>query len=99
MEPVAIGKPERTLFRVAIERLGCPDARRPWSATARRRTSKGVAPPGCSPIWLDPEDDEPKPDSADLKVRDLAELHQLWRQAAKPPAAAVPVKRSEPTSG
>jgi hypothetical protein len=32
-------------------------------------------------IWLDPEDDDPRPDSADLKVRDLTELHRLWRQA------------------
>ena len=51
---------------------------------------------GMFTIWLDPEDDEPKPDSADLKVRDLAELHQLWRQAVKPPAARrVPAKRSD----
>ena len=34
-------------------------------------------------IWLDPENDDPKPASADLKVRDLAELHQLWQAGAE----------------
>ena len=57
-----------------------PPTRRPWSATASRPTSKAGA-AGMFTIWIDPEDDDPKPDSADLKVRDLAELHQLWRQA------------------
>jgi FMN phosphatase YigB (HAD superfamily) len=36
---------------------------------------------GMFAIWLDPEDNDPLPACADLKVRDLAELHQLWRQA------------------
>ena len=36
---------------------------------------------GMFTIWLDPEDDDIQPDCADLKVRGLPELHQLWRQA------------------
>jgi hypothetical protein len=43
-------------------------------------------------IWLDPENDDPKPASADLKVRNLAELHQLWREARNEThLAAAPV--------
>ncbi len=40
---------------------------------------------GMFTIWVDSRDDEPKPASADLKVRDPAELHELWRRTQKPP--------------
>ena len=33
------------------------------------------------PIWLDPNEDGPPPNTVDLKVRDLDELHRLWRAA------------------
>ena len=39
----------------------------------------------CSPSGSIQRMNDPKPDSADLKVRDLCELHQLWqRREAKP---------------
>jgi len=79
-QPVAIGKPERTLFRVAIERLGCPGREAAMVGDSTSSDIEGGRAAGMFTIWLDPEDDEPRPDSADLKVRDLAELHQLWMQ-------------------
>jgi FMN phosphatase YigB (HAD superfamily) len=44
---------------------------------------------GMFTIWLDPENDDPKPASADLKVRNLAELHQLWCEARNEPHRAA----------
>jgi len=80
-QPIAIGKPERTLFRAAIERLGCPGQQAAMVGDSTSSDIDGGRAAGMFTIWLDPQDDEPKPDSADLKVRDLAELHQLWLRA------------------
>jgi FMN phosphatase YigB (HAD superfamily) len=38
---------------------------------------------GMFTVWLDPENNDPKPLSADLKVRDLRELLQLWQEARR----------------
>jgi HAD superfamily hydrolase (TIGR01450 family) len=80
-EPVAIGKPQPTLFRVAIERLGCPIRQAAMIGDSQSSDIKGGREAGMFTVWLDPENDDPKPDCADLKVRDLPELHQLWQQA------------------
>ena len=80
-EPVGIGKPQLTLFRVAIERLGCPSRQAAMIGDSQSSDIKGGRDAGMFTVWLDPENDDPKPDSADLKVRDLRELHQLWREA------------------
>jgi HAD superfamily hydrolase (TIGR01450 family) len=80
-QPVAIGKPEPTLFRVAIERLGCPGRQAAMVGDSQSSDIKGGRAAGMFTIWLDPENNDPKPDCADLKVRDLRELHQLWQQA------------------
>lgn len=81
VDPVAIGKPEPTLFRVAIERLKCPSHQSAMIGDSQSSDIKGGRDAGMFTVWLDPENDTPKPDSADLKVRDLRELHELWRQA------------------
>jgi HAD superfamily hydrolase (TIGR01450 family) len=80
-EPVAIGKPEPTLFRVAVERLGCPSHQAAMIGDSQSSDIEGGRAAGMFTVWLDPEDDDPKPSSADLKVRDLRELHQLWHEA------------------
>jgi HAD superfamily hydrolase (TIGR01450 family) len=87
--PVVIGKPERTLFRVAIERLGCPERQAAMVGDSTSSDIEGGRAAGMFTIWLDPRDDEPKPDCADLKVRDLVELHQLWRRALNAPGSAA----------
>lgn len=78
---MAIGKPQPTLFRVAIERLGCPSRQAAMIGDSQSSDIEGGRGAGMFTIWLDPENDDPKPASADLKVRNLVELHELWRKA------------------
>jgi HAD superfamily hydrolase (TIGR01450 family) len=80
-DPVAIGKPEPTLFRVAIERLGCESRQAAMIGDSQSSDIEGGRAAGMFTIWLDPENNSPRPTSADLKVRDLRELHQLWKKA------------------
>jgi 4-nitrophenyl phosphatase len=80
-EPVAIGKPEPTLFRVAIERLGCPSHQAAMIGDSQSSDIKGGREAGMFTVWLDPKNDDLTPGCADLKVRDLPELHHLWQQA------------------
>jgi 4-nitrophenyl phosphatase len=86
--PVAIGKPERTLFRVAIERLGCPGRQVAMVGDSTSSDIEGGRAAGMFTIWVNPRDDEPKPACADLKVRDPAELHELWRRTRQSPSPA-----------
>jgi HAD superfamily hydrolase (TIGR01450 family) len=79
--PVAIGKPEPTLFRVAIERLGCPSRHAAMIGDSQLSDIEGGRAAGMFTVWLDPENDRPKPTCADLKVRDLHELRQLWKKS------------------
>jgi len=79
--PVVIGKPERTLFRVAIERLGCPARQAAMIGDSTSSDIEGGRAAGMFTIWLDPENNDPKPACADLKVCDLVELRQVWRKA------------------
>lgn len=80
-EPVAIGKPEPTLFHVAIERLNCCSRQAAMVGDSQSSDIAGGHAAGMFTIWLDPQNNGAKPSSADLKVRDLRELHQLWREA------------------
>jgi 4-nitrophenyl phosphatase len=79
--PVAIGKPEPTLFRFAIERLGCSSHQAAMIGDSQSSDMNGGRAAGMFTIWIDPENDDAKPISADLKVRNLKELHQLWHAA------------------
>jgi 4-nitrophenyl phosphatase len=81
VRPVAIGKPERTLFRAAIERLGCPGHQVAMVGDSTSSDIEGGRAAGMFTIWIDPRHEDPKPASADLKVRDPAELRELWRRA------------------
>ena len=81
IEPVAIGKPQPTLFRAAIERLECASRQVAMVGDSQSSDIKGGREAGMFTVWLDPENNHPRPDCADLKVRDLRELLQLWQQA------------------
>jgi HAD superfamily hydrolase (TIGR01450 family) len=81
VRPAAIGKPERPLFQIAIERLGCSPRQAAMVGDSMVSDIAGGRAAGMFTIWLDPEDNDSQPDSVDLKVRDLPELHQLWRRA------------------
>jgi HAD superfamily hydrolase (TIGR01450 family) len=81
VRPSAIGKPERPLFQIAIERLGCPPRQAAMVGDSTVSDIAGGRAAGMFTIWLDPEENDSQPDSVDLKVRNLPELHQLWRRA------------------
>ena len=52
--PIAIGKPERTLFRAAIERLGCPGGQAAMVGDSTSSDIEGGRAAGMFTIWLDP---------------------------------------------
>jgi 4-nitrophenyl phosphatase len=79
--PIAIGKPEPTLFRAAIDRLGCLPRQVAMVGDSTASDIAGGRAAGMFTIWVDPNDDDPRPESADMKVRDVAALRELWRQA------------------
>jgi 4-nitrophenyl phosphatase len=81
VRPASVGKPELPLFRVAIERLGCPAERAAMVGDSTQSDIRGGRAAGMFTIWLDPDQGEPVPACVDLRVRDLAELHELWRRA------------------
>jgi HAD superfamily hydrolase (TIGR01450 family) len=81
VRPTAIGKPERPLFQIAIEHLGCPPHSAAMVGDSTASDIAGGRAAGMFTIWLNPEDNVIQPTSVDLKVRDLPELNRLWRQA------------------
>ncbi len=81
VRPIGIGKPEAPFFRVAIERLGCPPHRAAMVGDSTASDIQGGRAAGMFTIWIDPIPQGPPPGCVDLRVSDLEELHQLWRQA------------------
>jgi HAD superfamily hydrolase (TIGR01450 family) len=81
VRPTTIGKPEQPLFQIAINRLGCPPRQAAMVGDSTVSDIAGGRAAGMFTIWLDPDGNDSQPDNVDLKVRDLPELHQLWRQA------------------
>jgi 4-nitrophenyl phosphatase len=79
--PIAIGKPEPTLFQTAIDRLGCTAHQAAMVGDSTASDIAGGRAAGMFTIWLDPNQGDPQPASADIKVRDIAALRELWRQA------------------
>jgi 4-nitrophenyl phosphatase len=81
IEPFAIGKPQLPLFRAAVERLGCPSRQAAMVGDSTASDMEGGRAAGMYTIWVDSQNHKPRPATADLEVRDLAELRQLWRVA------------------
>ncbi len=79
--PIGIGKPELPLFRAAVERLGCEPQQAAMVGDSTASDIEGGRKAGMFTIWLKPEHQGPVPDCVDLLVRDLGELHRLWRAA------------------
>jgi HAD superfamily hydrolase (TIGR01450 family) len=78
VRPIPIGKPELPLFRAAIDRLGCRPEQVAMVGDSTASDIQGGRAAGMLTIWVDSEDEKPKPASADLKVKDMNELHRLW---------------------
>jgi HAD superfamily hydrolase (TIGR01450 family) len=81
VRPTAIGKPERPLFQIAIDRLGCPSHHAAMVGDSTASDIAGGRAAGMFTVWLDPAGSDTQPESVDLKVRGLPELRALWRQA------------------
>jgi HAD superfamily hydrolase (TIGR01450 family) len=91
VRPAAIGKPERPLFQIAIDRLGCLPHQSAMVGDSTASDIAGGRAAGMFTIWLDPDGTASQPDSVDLKVRGLTELHELWRKARNEAAAGPSV--------
>jgi 4-nitrophenyl phosphatase len=81
VRPAGIGKPETPLFHVAIDRLGCAPGQAAMVGDSTASDIEGGRAAGMFTIWLDQLDDGPPPLSVDLRVKDVGELHRLWRSA------------------
>ena len=57
VRPTTIGKPERPLFQIAIERLGCPPHQAAMVGDSTASDIAGGRAAGMFTIWLDPEDE------------------------------------------
>jgi len=79
VRPAGIGKPEPPLFLAAIERLGCGPHQAAMVGDSIASDIEGGRKAGMYTIWLSPEHNGPPPSCVDLHVRDLHELHRLWR--------------------
>lgn len=85
VSPVAFGKPEHPLFRVAIERIGRPAGAVAMVGDSTASDMTGGRAAGLFTIWVDQKPDTPKPPTVDLAVRDPAELLRLWNTVARKP--------------
>jgi 4-nitrophenyl phosphatase len=79
--PVVIGKPQRPLFHAAVARLGCAAQQAAMVGDSQFSDIDGGRAAGMFTIWLDPELKRSPPFHADLVVRNLEELHELWQMA------------------
>jgi 4-nitrophenyl phosphatase len=79
--PIGIGKPERPMFRAAIERMGGEPHRTAMVGDSTASDMAGGRAAGMFTIWLNPEHQGEIPEDVDLHVRDLPELHRLWQRS------------------
>jgi HAD superfamily hydrolase (TIGR01450 family) len=77
--PVVVGKPHSPIFEMALERLGCRPADAAMVGDSLTTDIAGGRAAGMVTVWVDPEGERREPDPADLVVRNLAELLELWR--------------------
>jgi 4-nitrophenyl phosphatase len=76
--PVSIGKPDRPLFDMALERMGCRPAEAAMVGDSLSTDIAGGRSAGMFTIWVDPEGSADAEGRADLVVRSLEELRDLW---------------------
>jgi ribonucleotide monophosphatase NagD (HAD superfamily) len=79
--PIAFGKPHRPLFDVTIARLGCEPRRAAMVGDNLASDIKGGRAAGMFTIWINAQPHAIKPDEADLEVKSIGELLDLWRDS------------------
>src|SRR5271166_5160414 len=76
--PIAIGKPHAPVFEVTVKRLGCQAGEAAMVGDNLCSDITGGRGAGMFTIWLDEDPSAPLPPEADLRVKNLIELHALW---------------------
>ncbi|HEV8306117.1 MAG TPA: HAD-IIA family hydrolase [Methylomirabilota bacterium] len=76
--PVVVGKPHRPIFDSALERLGCRPSETAMVGDSLATDVAGGRAAGMVTVWLDPSGDGEGAGRADLTVRSLDELRELW---------------------
>jgi HAD superfamily hydrolase (TIGR01450 family) len=79
VRPIVIGKPYRPLFEVTIARLGCEPREAAMVGDNLASDITGGRAAGMFTIWIDAQAHCVVPREADLKVKSLIELLQLWQ--------------------
>ena len=77
--PIVIGKPHRPIFEMALERLGCQPAEAAMVGDTPGSDIAGGHGAGMYTIWLHPASDHHEHTHADLTVRSLVELLDIWQ--------------------
>ena len=85
--PVVIGKPHRPIFEMALERLGCRASEAAMVGDSLATDIAGGRDMGMFTVWVDASGDGDGEGRADLTVRSLEELLELWSRAR--PAGAL----------
>jgi glycerol-1-phosphatase len=83
VRPVVVGKPHRPIFDMALERLGCRPGEAAMVGDSLATDVAGGRGAGMYSVWVDPAGDDGA-GRADLTVRSLEELHDLWRATVTP---------------
>lgn len=76
--PIVVGKPHRPIFEMALERLGCRPGEAAMVGDSLATDVAGGRGAGMFTVWLDPAGDGDGEGRADLTVRSLEELRELW---------------------
>lgn len=76
--PIVVGKPHRPIFEMALERLGCRPGEAAMVGDSLATDVAGGRGAGMFTVWLDPPGDGDGEGRADLTVRSLEELRELW---------------------
>lgn len=76
--PVVVGKPHRPIFEMALERLQCRPHEAAMVGDSLATDVAGGRAAGMFTVWLDPSGDGGEEGRADLTIRSLGELQELW---------------------
>jgi glycerol-1-phosphatase len=81
--PVVVGKPHAPIFEMALERLGCSPADAVMVGDGLTTDIAGGRAAGMRTVWVDASSASHESGQADITVRDLADLLELWRAAQR----------------
>ena len=76
--PVVVGKPHHPIFEMALERLGCRPREAAMVGDSLVTDIAGGRAAGMFTVWLDAAGEGAEPGQADLTVRSLVELREVW---------------------